>query len=702
MTFDQQISGLLDTIEIGHEELKPSDWIDRNRYVQKHISEHMYGQHDFSNVPYMRQIVDHLSPYDPVTHIVLMKGVRIGGTFALVHNGVPYIISERPTNIMLISANKTLAEKTIQGVDFGIDGCNIRHLIGKATQTKTNAKGDTMQEKFFNGGFKLFNFGGQSIANMRQESAGYIAADEVDAIKEGNTKGGSFTKAMEDRARGYGETKKIAYLGSPLLEVSSLIYRLYLRGNQNVYHVPCPKCGEYIELVWNERNENNTRYGVIFDVKNGEVIKKSVRYRCGKCENEFTENKKLKKELLNNGIWIPSINRDNKHFVSYRINALYAPPSMDNWYDFAVYYQEAFPRGGVKIEKDYQTFINSILGQPYKPEGKTLKSTQLQKNRREYEIGECPFELSKKDNNGEIILITAQCDLNGYEDDGRLDYSIVAHSEKGATYSIDAGSVGTFIPKVEREALVKEGINMPELQKNRIKYTYRHNVKNNIWDEFEQILYKKYGKYERKISILGVDVGVYTDHGKEFVRKMNQKGMFAINVKGEKEENFVAQSKTEYGKTYTYGSDTDMYFLNVNIIKDRLAREINSGSYVDDEGELRQDEHFMNFPSRDPLEKKYTYRNFFKHYESEQKITKQTEGGEPKYIWEKKKSTTQNHFWDVDVYRIFNRILMIDIICSNNNPFKVRHYKNQKIDATWQNACRLIKEASQESNKPLS
>lgn len=702
MTFDQQISELLDTIEIGHEELNPSDWIERNRYVQKQISEHMYGKFKFENTPYMKQIVDHLSPYDPVTHIVLMKGVRIGGTFSLVHNGVPYIISERPTNIMLISANKTLAEKTIQGVDFGIDGTNIRHLIGKGTQSQTNAKGDTMQEKFFNGGFKLFNFGGQSIANMRQESAGFIAADEVDAIKESNKKGGSLTKAMEDRARGYGETKKIVYISSPLLEESSLIYRLYLRGNQNIYKIPCPNCGEYIELVWNERNENNTRYGVIFDVKNGEVIKNSVRYRCGKCENEFNENKKLKKELLNNGIWVPSMERENKNFVSYRISALYAPPSMDNWYDFAVYYQEAFPRGGVKIESDYQTFINSILGWPYKPEGKTLKSTQLQKNRREYDIGECPFEMAKEDNNGEIILITAQCDLNGWEDDGRIDYSIVAHSEKGPTYSIDAGSVGTFIPKVEKDALQREGKDIKKIESKRKKYTYRHNVENSIWTEFEEILSKTFGKYDRKISIVAVDVGAYDDHAKEFIRKMNGKKVFTIAVKGEKQENFVTQSKTEYGKTYTYGSDTDIYFLNVNIIKDRLAGYINASSYTDDEGQLRQDEHFMNFPKRDPNEKKYTYRNFFAHYEAEQKLEKKTEGTETKYIWEKKKPTIQNHFWDVEVYNIFNRILMTDIICSNNNPYKKKYYGSQKIEATWNNACRLIKEASKENNRPLS
>jgi phage terminase large subunit GpA-like protein len=683
-------------------ELSPSEYIEQKRYVQRHVSEKMFGQFDWTNTPYMKQIVDHLSPYDPVTDVVLMKGVRIGGTFSIVHNGVPYIMSERPTNIMLLSANDGLATKTMQGVDNGIDGCNIRHLLGKGTKVQSNSKGDTQQQKFFSGGFELFNFGGQSATNMRQVTAGLVIADELDAFKGVSKDSGNFLKLMDDRLRSYGESKKKFYISSPLLLDSSLIYELYLRGNQNIYYVPCPKCGKMIELVWNERNENNTRYGVIYDVRNGEVIKKSVRYRCGKCENEFEENKKLKKDMLNNGFWMPSIEREDKYFVSYRISALYAPTTMDNWYDFAKEYQMAHPRTGIKDNAKMQSFRNSIEGMPYKPEGQTLKSTKLQQNRREYKIGECPFELSKKDNNGDIMIITSQCDLNGYENDGRLDYTIKGFSEKGATYNIDAGSVGTFIPKVERQALEKEGVNVGKLEAERKKYTYKHGVENSIWTEYEEILIQKFGKHDRPITILAVDVGQFKDYALEFVRKMRKHNIFCIGVKGEKEDTFQPQSKTEYGKTYKTVDTGDYYLLNVNVIKDRLAGYIDSNSYIDDNGQLRQDDNFMNFPEREPDSSKYTYRNFFAHYESEQKIEKKTEGQQTKYLWEKKRTTIQNHFWDVEVYSIFCRILMTDVICSNENPFKRLYYKTQKIDQTWENACKLIKEASLENNRPLS
>lgn len=701
ITLQKNARTILNHTDLGDEELSPSEWIEKNRYVQQHVSERMFGQFDFSNTPYMKQITDHLSPYDPVTHCVMMKGVRIGGTFSLVHNGVPYIISERPTNIMLLSANDKLAKKTMQGVDSGIDGCNIRHLLGKGSGVQSNSKGDTMEQKFFSGGFELFNFGGQSASNMRQVTAGLIVADELDAFKGIAKESGSFLKLMEDRARSFGESKKIFYISSPLLLESSLIYELYLRGNQNVYYVPCPKCGEMIELIWNERNENNTRYGVIFDVRNDEVIKKSVRYRCGKCENDF-EEKKHKRDMLNNGQWVPTLEREDKSFVSYRLSALYAPVTMDNWYDFAKEWQQAWPRKGVKSDSRIQSFRNSIQGLPYKPEGITIKSNKLQKNRREYKIGEAPFELSKKDNNGELMILTLACDLNGYENDGRLDYEIIAHSQKGPTYSVDAGSIGTFIPKVERVALEKEGVNVAKLEMTRTKYTYRFDVENSIWAEFERIMHIKFGKVERPISIVAVDIGAFQDYALEFVRRMRQKGILCIGVKGEDPDKFILQNRADIGHIYRIGSTGDFYLVNVNVIKDWVSKFIDSNSYIDDNGELQQDTHFMNFPEYDTSIDKYTYRNFFAHFESEQKIVKKVEGGVDKYLWEKKKTGIQNHFWDVNIYGVFCKLFLTDLICSNDNPYKARHYKSQKINATWENACKLILEASIENNVPLS
>ncbi len=699
--FKEHYRYIKENLKFNTTDPSPTNWIEKNRYIYPYVSNKMHGKFDWSNVPYMRQITEHLSVYDPVTHVVLMKGVRVGGTFSLVHNGIPYIMKERPANILSLSANADLSKKSVEGVDFGIDGCGIRYLVGKATKAKNNSRGDTAEEKYFSGGFKLSAIGGQSPTNFRQITADIIFIDEVDAFKLFTKGSGNSLNLIEDRAKSSGDSKKIIYISSPLLEESSIIYSLYLDYNQNVYFVPCPNCDELIELVWNEKNDNNVRYGVVFEVRNGEVIKKSVRYRCQHCENDFAETKKIKYELLNNGIWIPQIERDDKTRVSYRLSALYSPPSMDGWFDAARQFQKAHPRDGVRNQGAWQSFKNSILGLPYKPSGIEIKSTKLQKNRRNYKVNEVPFELSKKDGNGEIMLITLSCDLNGYENDGRLDYEIESHSLRGATYSVDAGSVGTFTPKVERLALEKElGVNaVAKLQKDRKKYTYQHDKHNSVWTEFEEIIFQKFGKNKNVgINIVLVDIGFAQDYAMEFVRRMKVKNVLCLGVKGAKGEEFTLQANTDIGKIYNTDSTNSFYLLNVNVIKDKLSSYINANSYVGDDGQLHQDLNFMNFPEHDKDSSKYTFRNFFAHFEAEHKIEKKTEGGITKFLWEKKKTGIQNHFWDVSVYNKFARIFMINLICSNNNPFKKTYYKNQKITVNWENTCKLILEARIKNN----
>jgi hypothetical protein len=140
----------------------------------------------------------------------------------------------------------------------------------------------------------------------------------------------------------------------------------------------------------------------------------------------------------------------------------------------------------------------------------------------------------------------------------------------------------------------------------------------------------------------------------------------------------------------------------VNIVKDWLAKYMEAGSYVDDNGKLRQDENFMNYPAYNKEVDKYTYRNYFAHFEAEHKIERKTEGGINKYIWEKRRAQIQNHFWDVRVYNIFCKVFMTDLICSTSNPFKKMKYGTQTIKPTWVNACKLIKEAAETRGVSLS
>lgn len=635
-----------------------------NRRLMKSGESNFIGRFDIERTPYLKEIHDFFSIYNSKNVLSLMKGHQLGGN-ATFENAICYRISEAPTNIMVVSANENLASKAMNRINKAIDGFDIRHLIRLDSKQKTNnrASGDTAMFKQFSGG-SLISFGGQSYSNMRSNPVQIIIADECDTYKVKDEKAGSFINVMDDRTSSYGASRKTMYLSTPLLKNSSIIYQTFLQGDQRFYNVPCPCCGELITLEWYGKNDQGVEYGVMFDVKKNRVVPSSVRYRCQSCAGEF-EEKKHKTEILRYGEWIPTAEPIAENYTSYAISSLYAPLGMKSWTDYAVKYQSIYPRAGFPKTSELQSFHNSVLGKVWEPKGKTPKITKLQNNTRDYKIGEVPHDLCAEDGNGRIIFLTCTCDLNGVMnsengDDVRIDYEVKAWSEKGPSYSVDAGSFGTFKSKV-----VYKNLKQPE---DRIKYTYRLLTENSVWPAFREVIEKDYSGMN--ILITGVDTGNYTDYANDFIKWCNDGGLSVIGLKGDKPESFrqTSEDRQIYKKSK---KEENLYLVNVNSVKDDLADAMQL-----DATEEFQPSNFLNFPNAEGG--KYDYKNYFSHYEGEQKKVKKNANNIEYYLWERKHGKN-NHFWDCKVYNIALKQIMIDIIC-----------KASGVDPLWNNVCLLV------------
>ena len=662
MNFLQKLR-LITNFNFEVSDILPSEF--SSKRIMRSGESHFVGNFDIDRTPYMKEILDFFSPYNNKNVLALMKGHQLGFN-ATFENGICYRISECPTNIMLVNANEELAKKAMNRINRAIDGFDLRHLIRLDAQKKTNnrASGDTQMWKQFSGG-SLISFGGQSLTNMRSNPVQVIIADECDTYKLKDEKAGSFTDVMDDRTSSYGASRKTIYGSTPLLKHSSIIYQVFLQGDQRYYNVPCPKCGEYIIWEWFGKNEAGTPYGIIFDVKKNRVLPKSVRYRCPICENEF-EEKKYKTDLLHYGKWIPTTLPIAENYTSYQISSLYAPVGMKSWLDYAVKYQSIYPRAGYPDTIKLQSFHNSVLGKVWEVKGKTPKITKLQNNTRNYKIGEVPYKLCKEDGNGEIIMLTCSCDLNGIMarengDDVRIDYEIKAWSEKGASYSIDAGSIGTFQSKV-----VNKNLDQP---KDRIKWTYRHYDEHSVWPVFKEIIEKDYSGMN--ILITGVDTGHYTEYANDFIKLANDDDLSVIGLKGDKPKAF--RQEEENVQLYKKSKKQENLFLiNVNSVKDNLA------DYMQlDAEEDYQPSNFMNFPNS--ADGKYGYKSYFSHYLGEHRKMKKNANNISYYLWERKHGKN-NHFWDCAVYNIALRQIISDMIC-----------KESGLDFIWSNTCAVMK-----------
>lgn len=159
-----------------------------------------------------------------------------------------------------------------------------------------------------------------------------------------------------------------------------------------------------------------------------------------------------------------------------------------------------------------------------------------------------------------------------------------------------------------------------------------------------------------RVAITGVDTGHYTAYAYDFIANSRN---YVIGLKG--------KDADKYRK---HGIDTpvfrqsrerkDLFLVEVNQIKDDLAEDIEL-KWKDD-GETPQPSGFMNFPF--PESGKYTYKNFYEHFEAEHRIIQENSIGELTGTrWVKKSSSAQNHFWDVRIYNIALKKILTSIVC---------------------------------------
>jgi len=648
-------------LEFGRHKLStilPSEWTEQNRTMDSIVSR-FKGRFSYDITPYTREIVDCLSPEHPSRKIAVKKGAQIGFSTGVIEPGVGWIISQQPGNILFLTGHSDLTEEAVLKIDNMIDSCGIRHLIRpNVHRVKSMKTGDTNTKKEFPGGSLVSGSAGNHKL-LRQRSVMYGFIDDFDAAKSATKESGSTTKMIEQRFASYADKMKLFYISTPELLQTSNIQPVYLKGDQRLYHIPCPCCGVYIALHWEIELKDNPKEkaGITYKLdSSNKLIPDSVGYICQECGGFFTDSNKYELNLA--GKWIPTAEPSEPGYYSYSINSLYAPPGMYDWQHYVRQFLEACSPGQKIKEALYKTFVNLVLGEPYEETGEAPKANDLQKNIREYQIGILPDKVSERDGNGKIVLLSCACDLNGTLDDARLDYEIVAWTETGASYSIEHGSIGTFIPNQTQKQ---------KSETDRVKWTYEHNRPNCVWKEFDNLLDKIYvsdtGR-KQKIMVAGIDTGHYTIQSYAYIDQRSRKS-FVVGLKGKDQDKYVrfAADIPNFRKAK---ERKNLYLVEVGQLKDELADLIKLKYEPTDE---KQPPGFMNFPS--PANGKYLFNNYFSHYEAEHRIIESKDGEGIAARWVKKNSTVQNHFFDVRIYNMVLKDIMTNLVCTES---KLKNY----------------------------
>lgn len=637
--------------EIQLEKMIPKDWVEQNIVLPDGVSRYS-GIMSYDISPYCIEIINRLYSGDSSRCISIMKCAQIGLTQGLIIPGMAYIIAEDPAPILFLAGDKTLAQTSIQErFDPIINSSGLQHLIRPSVIRAKNQKtGDTSNYKEYAGG-RLTVDGTQNADKMRQISVKIIFADDWEAAPRNDKKEGSLRKLMEGRQTSFGNLAKTFFVSTPTVKQTSNIEPVYLLGDQRKWNLTCPHCKGLIDLQWRIELPDGDYAGIVYQLdKEKKLIDGSVYYKCQKCKGLISETQKY--DLNLSGQWIPTATPKIKNYVSYHLNALVIPPGFVTWEKLVEEWLEACPPNGNVNKGMLQTFLNIRMGLTWEELGEAPKVLQLMKNVSGYVPGIVPDKTCDEDQNGKIILLTLSCDLNGImneeTEDVRLDWELVGHASSGATYSVDQGSIGTF--QRTRDKAAGE-------QKNaeRQKWTFAHGQKNSVWNDFKKLMTKEWvteSGTTTTVDITIVDTGFFTKLAKQFIQGCEQD--LIVGIKGKAESEFRKFSKDTPVISRSRESQ-ELYLIEVNQIKDELS-ELMKLRLNDDK---TQPEGFMNFP--EPRDGKYSYDNYFKHYEGEvrKEIMKNDEiiG----FNWEKKYSNANNHFWDVRVYNMAARDIYLDI-----------------------------------------
>jgi phage terminase large subunit GpA-like protein len=223
--------------------LTVSEWADSYRTLSQRASAEP-GPWRTERTPYLREIMDCLSPSSPVETVVLMKGAQVGGT-ECGNNWIGYVVHQAPGPMLAVQPTVEMAKRNSkQRIDPLIEeSAALRELV---SDPRSRDSGNTMLAKEFPGGLLVMT-GANSAIGLRSMAARYLFCDEVDAYPGDVDGEGDPVKLALARTRTFAR-RKVFMVSTPKITGMSRIESAFEDSDQRFYWVPCPRCEKYQTL----------------------------------------------------------------------------------------------------------------------------------------------------------------------------------------------------------------------------------------------------------------------------------------------------------------------------------------------------------------------------------------------------------------------------------------------------------------------
>lgn len=343
--------------------LTVSTWADEHRFLGSSASSEP-GRWRTTRTPYLREIMDCLSPSHPAERVVVMSGAQIGKT-ECGNNWIGYVIHHSPGPMLMVQPTVEVAKRVSkQRIAPMIDATPV--LRSRVAEARARDSGNTVQVKEFEGGLLIIT-GANSGAGLRSMPIRFLFMDEVDEYP-GDVDGQGDPVALAEKRTATFARRKVLLTSTPTIKGLSRIEREFVDSDQRRFHLPCPLCGHSDHLTWGDPAHHRIAWE--------EGRPETAHMLCGGCGGRVEERHKT--AMLGQGEWRATADAVG-HTAGFHLSALYSPLGWKSWAMCAAEFLSA--------KEDpfrLKTWVNTVLGETWEERGDSVSSHDLAARRERY------------------------------------------------------------------------------------------------------------------------------------------------------------------------------------------------------------------------------------------------------------------------------------------------------------------------------
>ena len=322
------------------ENITVSEWADKYRMLDARSSA-MPGPWRTEHTPYLKEIMNEFNNYE-TEEIIYVKPTQVGGTECL-QNMVGYIIQQDPAPTMIVYPTDKLAESISEN--------RLQPMIKAAPGLRSKfLENNSLKLELQFDGMYLSLAGSNSPSSLASKAVKYLFLDEVDKYPGASKKEADPISLARERTKTF-HNRKIFITSTPTIREGHIWRAKEEADIEKHYFVPCPHCGEYIELKWQQ-----IRFPKEEGMSYADRAEFAV-YVCQECGCILTD--KDKPDMLKKGEW--RVVRENTKYarkVAFWMNTLYSP-----FVRFSEVVKEFLT---TKDDPEmFQNFTNSWLAEPW-------------------------------------------------------------------------------------------------------------------------------------------------------------------------------------------------------------------------------------------------------------------------------------------------------------------------------------------------